>query len=115
MDSRPQALTRGHGIGRSAASYFVDSQDWVGITCAGNLGVPLAVFVYWVLYTCVESYIVLFRPVVLFLVQLYVKAIGLCFRYKVTCGSSCSVGDALYVWGSFTVVFIYYIGVVYLC
>ena len=32
----------------------------MGITRAGNLGVPLAVFVYWVLYISVESYIMLF-------------------------------------------------------
>ena len=30
-------------------------------------------FVYWVLYICVESYIVLFRPLLVFLVQLYVS------------------------------------------
>ena len=48
--------------GESLGELCLYTQDWVGITCTGNLWVPLAVFVYWVLCICVESCIVLFRP-----------------------------------------------------
>ena len=59
----------------TARVFDLYNQDWVGITCTGNLGVPLAVFVYWVLYICVESYIhcAVKASVVVFLVQLYVS------------------------------------------
>ena len=36
----------------TARVFDLYNQDWVGITCTGNLGVPLAVFVLGVVYLC---------------------------------------------------------------